>query len=406
MNKILVYTEKITPRIQYVFEFILNEFSGLELSFTDDISFFLASETPKINYSNTMISDEIQLSIDSFLYTEEISTEIRFSELNEVGKIFFALSRYEEYLPQEKDQHGRVSGKGKVYKTPFIDKWILEFQQKLKEKYPQLLFKKRTFELVVTCDVDQTWKYKNKGFKRTCGGFLRDLINVDYSEFSKRIRVIFGDEKDPYDTFDYFKQLKEKYHFQMIFFWLMADYDTFDKNNPVTNTHFQNKIKEVSRWATFGIHPSYASTNQPEKLDLEINRLQNVMNDSIDKSRQHYIKLNLPKTYYNLIQKGITEDYTMAYADETGFRAGTTTPFFWYDLENEAQTNLKVHPFCTMDVSMRNYMGLSINESINEVQRLKSEIQKVNGQMVVLFHNSNLNDDWNGWSEVVESLFK
>src|SRR5690606_41573508 len=99
------------------------------------------------------------------------------------------------------------------------------------------------------------------------------------------------------------------------------------------------------------------------------------------------------------------EDYSMAYADETGFRAGTSTPFFWYDLHAEKRTGLKIHPFCVMDVAMRNYMKLSIEESIEEVQRLKSEIRKVNGQMAVLLHNSNFRESWEGWEEVMGSLF-
>src|SRR5690606_6388446 len=144
---------------------------------------------------------------------------------------------------------------------------------------------------------------------------------------------------------------------------LMADYAKFDKNNPVTNLFFQEKIREVSKWAEIGIHPSYASNSNPEKLKIEIQRLEKISGKRIRKSRQHYIKLNFPETYQNLIANGIEEDYTMAYADETGFRAGTCTPFFWYDLSKEEKTELKIHPFCAMDVAMRNYMQLTIEES-------------------------------------------
>src|SRR5690606_12639845 len=126
-----------------------------------------------------------------------------------------------------------------------------------------------------------------------------------------------------------------------IFFWLMADYGKFDKNNPVNNLEFQKQIQSVSKWAETGIHPSYASNSNPEKLKTEIQRLEKISGQKITKSRQHYIKLNLPETYQNLIEQGIEEDYTMAYADETGFRAGTCTPFFWYDLSREEKTNLK-----------------------------------------------------------------
>lgn len=191
----------------------------------------------------------------------------------------------------------------------------------------------------------------------------------------------------------------------MIFFWLMADYDEFDKNNPVNNPAFQAKIREISSWAEFGIHPSYASNSNLNKLKIEIERLSKVLGKPIEKSRQHYLKLKFPETYKNLLANVIKEDHTMAYADETGFRAGTCTPFYWFDLEANQATDLKVVPFCAMDVSMLNYLKWSKEESIQELIRLKKEIQKVNGQMVLLFHNSNFHGQWEGWEEVMNSVF-
>lgn len=405
MKKILIFTIKETARIRYIFDFIWREFSGIQVEFTSDVEKFKEYAGPKINYSARAFADEIHLNIDELFFSNEISPLVEWHELNEVGKLFYALTRYEEYLPQQKDLHGRVSGKNRVYKTPFVDTWILECQQKLKEKYPDLTFKERTFNLALSCDVDQAWKYKNKGFKRTLLGFIRDCVNMDVREIARGNSVRAGEETDPFDTFDFFKKINEKYKVPVLFFWLMADYGRFDKNININNRAFQRKIKETTDWAGCGIHPSYASNKNKSKIVQEKMRLQTVVNFEIKKSRQHYIMLSLPKTYQNLIEAGISEDYTMAYADETGFRAGTCTPFFWFDLESNTQTNLKVHPFCAMDVSMRNYMELSTEEAKKELNRLKLEIQKVKGEMLVLFHNSNLNDDWNGWDKVLESLF-
>lgn len=411
-NKILIYTPEITPRIQYIFDFILREFSGLEFEFISDKDQFIQSGNAKINYSKERITDAIHLNPDEFMFETGISENVKFTNLNEIGKLFFALSRYEEYLPQPKDIHGRISGIGKVYKIPFVDKWILKFQDELNSKYPQLNFKKREFEMVLTCDVDQAWKYKNKGLKRTYGAFAKDLMKLNLKEFNTRKDVLSGKQADAYDTFDLFKSLLDSSiqndikNFRIIFFWLMGDYGKFDKNNPVQNPAFHNKIKEISEWAEIGIHPSYASNNSTDKLKTEIQRLEKISGQKITKSRQHFIKLNLPQTYSQLLLNGIKEDYTMAYADETGFRAGTCTPFYWYDLIREEKTRLKIHSFCAMDVTLRNYLKLSPEKATEELMRLKSEVQKVNGQMITLFHNSNFNEDWEGWFEVLEGLLK
>lgn len=417
MQKTLIYTPNITSRIQYIFDFVLNEFSGVDFELTTNIQFFEASDWPKINYSKEKIEGVIHLISDELMFEKNISDKVKFNDLNEIGQLFFALSRYEEYLPQEKDIHGRISGKGKVYKTPFVDEWILKFQEELKSKFPALEFKKRQFEMVLTCDVDQVWKYKNKGFARTYGPFLRDLMKLNLNEFNTRKNVISGKLIDDFDTFELFQDLTSRpspaseqaqrnENFRMIFFWLMADYGKFDKNNPVNNSFFQNKIKEISEWAEIGIHPSYASNSNTGKLKIEIERLEKISGQTITKSRQHYIQLNLPETYQNLIEQGIEQDYTMAYADETGFRAGTCTPFFWYDLTKEEKTNLKIHSFCAMDVTLRNYMKLSPEQTSAELFRLKTEIQKVNGQMITLFHNSNFNGEWNGWKKLLEDFMQ
>lgn len=259
--------------------------------------------------------------------------------------------------------------------------------------------------MILTIDIDQAWKYKHKGFKRIYGGYIRDLVQMNFRIFSERRDVISGKVRDPYDTYDYFKSLKDKFNTEMIFFWLMADYSAFDKNCPVTNTEFQRKIREVSKWAKIGIHPSYVSNSKPKKLKIEIERLSKISNQPVEKSRQHYIKMNLPTTYRRLIKEGIREDYTMAYADVTGFRAGTCTPFYWYDLENDEKTNLKIRSFCAMDVTLRNYMNLTVDEAKLEMIRLKSVIEKVNGEMIILTHNSNLSDEWEPWIDVLESVF-
>lgn len=405
MQKILIYSPKITNRIQYVFDFIMREFSGLEFELTTDSAQFKNYDFPKINYSEAPFSDEIFLKSDEIMFEYKISEKVQFTTLHEIGKCFFALSRYEEYLPGNRDKHDRFSGENKVYKTPFVDAWIIEFQNALKNRYPELEFKKRKFEFILTSDIDQAWKYKHKGWKRIYGGLLKDFIKFDFQEIKRKLSVLSNQSQDPFDTFDYFKSLKEKHNFTMIFFWLMGDYAKFDTNISINNLHFQNKIREISQWADYGIHPSYASNEQPQKIEIEIQRLSNILNKPITKSRQHYLKLSFPNTYRNLLKHGVTDDYSMSYADETGFRAGTCTPFLWYDLQAETTTSLKIHPFCAMEVAMRNYMKLSKEEAITELRRLKSEILKVKGQMTILFHNSNLNEDWKGWNEVLESVF-
>ena len=127
---------------------------------------------------------------------------------------------------------------------------------------------------------------------------------------------------------------------------------------------FQKLIQRISKEYEIGIHPSFAGFVHGchGKVIKEKERLEKIVEKKITKSRQHYLNLKFPKTYQNLIKAGITEDYTMGFADQIGFRAGTCTPYYFYDLENETKTDLLIVPFQVMDGTLLHYLKLSPDE--------------------------------------------
>ena len=84
-------------------------------------------------------------------------------------------------------------------------------------------------------------------------------------------------------------------------------------------------------------------------LKKEISRLNDITSGSIIMSRFHYLRFSLPESYQILIEAGIKEDYSMGYVDRIGFRAGTCTPFYFYDLNNEKTSEVNMLKSC--DVS-------------------------------------------------------
>ena len=129
------------------------------------------------------------------------------------------------------------------------------------------------------------------------------------------------------------------------------------------------------------------------------------MNTPISFSRQHYLRLSFPETYQNLIDLDIKQDYTMGYPKVVGFRASTCTPFYFYDLDFEIQTPLKIFPFAFMDLTLKNILNLSNEESVHKINELKEEVKKVNGTFITLFHNEALseNGEWKGWSTIYKT---
>ena len=77
-------------------------------------------------------------------------------------------------------------------------------------------------------------------------------------------------------------------------------------------------------------------------------------------------------------------DYSMGYADQYGFRAGTCTPFYFYDLKSESKTSLKIHPFAYMEGVLKDYYAMDTKEATNSINQLKEAVQKVNGVFTYL----------------------
>ena len=116
----------------------------------------------------------------------------------------------------------------------------------------------------------------------------------------------------------------------------------------------------------------------------------------------------MPNTYQNLIQIGISKDFTMGYSKIYGFRAGTSKPFYWYNLVLEKETELMLIPFCTMDVVHKQFLNQNIEQTISISEKLKQNLKSINGYFCFVFHNESLSEHrgWQGWKKVFEQWLK
>lgn len=428
---LLIYTPHITNRVRYIFKYILLDIIGLdEIKFTDNKEEFLKYTDYKINYSLQPFSDELFFAAKQLLFETGIkSFEVNVFEWNNhkaffpVGKnsflpfdifaaSFYLITRYEEYLPTIYDKHDRFDAheslayKNNFLKLPLVNLWASLLKNILAERYPTLKFKQNKYNYISTIDIDNAFAYREKGITRILGGYVRSLTQLNFKEIAKRTKVYLKKLKDPYDTYDYIRYLEKKYNPKTIYFFLVADYGVNDKNVPIQSKVFRTLIKSIADTSAVGVHPSYGSNKSPEILAIEISRIEKAVNRHITKSRQHFLKLQFPTTYRILQDIDITDDYTMGYANEVGFRASTCTPFNFYDLDLELETKLKIHPFQVMDATLNLYMKLSPEEVMPIIKPMIDEVKKVNGTFVSLWHNETLCDEkqWMGWKNVLDKI--
>jgi len=327
---------------------------------------------------------------------------------------FYLLSRYEEYLPFEADTHGRFPATESLayrhgfLQQPLVDLWVLELKKLLQQKFPQLQFSKHSARFLPTYDIDQAWAYRHKPWWRTLGGFARALLKTDGPRLQERWQVHRRQLPDPFFTFPHLNELHQRFGLQPIYFFLLGNYGTYDKNTNPQHPAFRQIIHHLSKHSPIGIHPSYQSNADPTLVQTEIQRLRNITGMAVTKSRQHFLKICFPQTYQRLLAAGIRQDYSMGYAAQTGFRASTAHPFLWYDLEQETTTDLRIFPFQAMDVTLRQYLGLSPKTALERLEQLWRVTQKVNGTFITLWHNSSFSatDGWQDWADPYEQLLE
>lgn len=318
---------------------------------------------------------------------------------------FWLLTRYEEYQAFEGDKFGRFTAKDALLaghaalKLPILDILVNQMAKELNIEVES------QFEVFPTLDIDMGFYYHGKSLARKAVILFR--------KFRKKSVLNYGltYKEDPYYTLDYEKRIFKKYNQKNVrYFFLSGQHSKYDKNISLDYAPMSEWVFEAGKYAEVGLHPSYVSNVLPKRIKLEKEKLEKSLGKKINRSRQHYLKIKFSEkkesdnTYCHLLKNGIVHDYSMGFADDIGFRAGTARSFAWYNFSKETKTALIVHPFCMMDVTLKNYLKLNKSEIIANIIELKSTLKHYNLPFCFIFHNESLSDagDWIGWRKYFE----
>ncbi len=419
--EILVYTPEITPRIQYIFELIFKEILNLEVCFTNNIQGFKLAQNPKISYADEPVDDELFFCRHNLLLQSDIRIihpkcfdyldTKAFFEVNHLQSAFpfdlfaasfYLVSRYEEYNPEnERDQWNRYKAENSIaFKNQFLHRpqvniWANHLLEKLIHNDVRIVVKKREFKQISTLDIDQIFQFKSLSFFKILKSCIHALLKRDFAGCRLRLDVWKNRKKDPYDCFDEVLELHEKYNIESRFFIQVGNYSRIDCASDIRKKAVLETIKKIAEKAPIGSHLSVRSNTRKRVAENELNCLKFATLQNIDNNRQHYLMLNLPETYRRLLHLGIHHDYTMGYAESPGFRASICTPFYFFDLENNAPLNLQIHPFCAMDATFKYYLNMRPDEVFPVFEMLKNEVKNVDGDFITIFHNDSFADaDW------------
>lgn len=317
-----------------------------------------------------------------------------------IASTYFLITRYEEIIQRTiRDEHGRFPGKQSLpYRAGFMHRPIVDEYRLLLRKWLQQYglripdIKKETKQIYLTHDLDAPTLY------RTWKGVIRSI--KDGRGIIRSLQGRYGPvEDDPYYTFPWmFEQdnmLREKVgkdNCQAILFVRSGGKCKQDKPHyGLNNKDIRQLLDSVySNDIQIGLHSSYQAGITPSLINTEKTKLEENTGKSIRMNRHHFLSSREPEDMTLLEAVGITNDFTMGYADVAGFRLGTSYPVSWINPVNRRLSSVLLHPLTIMDCTLeeKKYMGLNDEEALAYSMNLIEQTKNVGGELTLLWHNT------------------
>ena len=332
-------------------------------------------------------------------------TTILYADL--VASTYFLVSRYEEMIRKDvRDEHKRFPGKESIpYRAGFIDRPLIEeYGSHLRSVFREMGFEipeteKKIKKIYLTHDLDQIAHFRN--IRSVIGGLIRGLKRP--KEGNKALKSFFGGLRfDPWYTFPFLYNLDNELlkfmgsnRCESILF-VRAGVVRRKEDKPFSNLihpDYQHLIKYTKRKGLkFGLHTSYAAGINPDLVIDEKKRLEHFAKTTTTYNRNHYLNTREPFDMIALINAGITDDFTLGYADMSGFRLGTCRPVKWINLLTKEVTSLTLHSLAIMDVSLsdKRYMFMNAHDAYQYCEQLINCVESYNGELVLLWHNTSV----------------
>lgn len=317
-----------------------------------------------------------------------------------IAGAYFLLSRYEEWMrPEARDAHGRFPGRESLAHRagfllrPIVDEYGRLLRRLLRESGCRAPEPPEQFaEINLTHDVDEPF------FCRSLRSIARETLR---GNLFGAFRGHFGRvEDDPYYTFPWMLQQDDRMRTifgadrcRPILFFRAGGHDPEDRPHYDLHSRDLRRLLDLchAHQAEIGLHVSHEAGRIPERIPAEKAALEAVLGQSVTRSRHHFLALREPEHMLALEAAGITDDYTMGYADQAGFRLGTARPVRCiHPATRSLSPTLTLHPLTLMEctLSAARYMHLDEPAALRLALALADEVRRAAGSLTLLWHNT------------------
>ncbi|MEL6676078.1 MAG: hypothetical protein AAFR61_27980 [Bacteroidota bacterium] len=322
-----------------------------------------------------------------------------------LAAVFYLVADVEKYQASHLDHYQRYeqqaypSADWGLEHRPLAQVYAEELWEVLTAAHPKAAAWRQSasFTYEITWDIDHPWKYLHKSLPVSLGGWVKEWLRGDVSSALERMRS-WVSRKDPYFTFEEVLTLSPPERSR--FFFLIDRHHSNDSRFTYQLPALQALIRKIAATHPVGIHPSFTSFQDEEKIRHETTMLGHFTDQSVQSARMHYLRFHYPETYRYLLQAGIRHEYTPCLYQQGGFPLGVAVPIPWYDLLADVESELMLHPTLLMDRSLQQYAALSPEAALERTKTLIEVCHTFNGHFTLLLHNDVLSEsgEWKGWS--------
>jgi hypothetical protein len=327
-----------------------------------------------------------------------------------LGSVFFLVTRYEELIVRDRDEHGRFPARASLAaRAGFLDRPLADeltevLRGCLTVLWPELAAPPSRGQVALTHDIDLAFYAQSVGWRHLARSTAADVLKrrdpaLAWRRLASYVTGRAGrfPSRDPFATFDELMEISEQVGLRSAFYFMARRTDPLmDATYDLGHAWLQAVMKRVAaRSHEVGLHGSYASYLSGDLLGAEFERLRGeaeragVRQDRWG-GRQHFLRWDNPTTWRAWADAGLAYDSTLAFAEELGFRCGTGRPFPVFDLLERRQLELVERPLGVMDATLFAYGGITPAAALPRIVEIARRSLALGGDFVLLWHNNNL----------------
>ena len=307
-----------------------------------------------------------------------------------VASAYYLLTRYEELQNPIRDAHGRFPGRESLLsRLHWLDRPLVEaYSRQLRSLLRQAgipLAPLRPGIVTLTHDIDSARRFHN--LRSLLGGIRRRHWRLLHES-------LYG--RDPYAEWEGITRMDSALPWAKSRFFAHVAGRTGEAEDAAC-IPLQPADWLKSRHLDWGIHFSARAARNQDFLLSENEQLSQAVGHPSVSSRFHYLLLPGPEGWRAVEEAGITDDYSVGFADVPGFRMGTCRPVRYIEpATGRLSATLTLHPLALMDVTLSDYARLPFDEALTVACDICRKACEEGGEAVLLWHNSSLAEGADG----------